>query len=93
MVLFGGVLGLHAWRVKPPRRQLALWLAAGLGGLWLVNLARLHVLARVGIAQGGPMLQAVHANIGWALFAAFMAVFWALVLRRPNHGSHEAHEP
>lgn len=81
MVLFGGVLGLHAWRTRPRPGRLALWLVTGLGGLWLVNLARLQVLAHVGIARGGGMLQAVHANVGWLFFAAFMALFWAVVLR------------
>ena len=82
MVLFGGVLTLHAWRTRPPARQLLAWLAAGLGGLWLVNLLRLQVLAHVGIREGGSALQSWHANLGWAFFAAFMAVFWAVVLRR-----------
>ncbi len=82
MVLFGGIVGLHAWRTRPAPARLALWVAAGLGGLWLVNLLRLVVLARIGIAEGGGPLQAVHAHIGWAFFAAFMALFWALVLRK-----------
>lgn len=82
MVLFTGVLALHAWRTRPPARRLAGWAAAGLGGLWLLNLARLVILTRVGIAQGAEALQTVHAHLGWVLFAAFMAVFWAAALRK-----------
>jgi exosortase/archaeosortase family protein len=82
MVLFGGVLALHAWRTKPPLRRLAGWAASGIGGLWLLNLVRLIVLTRVGISRGAAVLQQTHANIGWVLFALFMAAFWALVLRR-----------
>lgn len=82
MVLFGGVLGLHAWRVRPPPRRLALWLGTGLGGLWVVNLLRLQLLAHVGVRDGGAALQSWHAHLGWAMFAAFMALFWAVVLRR-----------
>lgn len=81
MVLFGGVLGVHAWRVRPPPGRLAIWAAGGLGGLWLLNLARLVVLTRVGIAQGPGDLQAVHSHLGWILFALFMGGFWWRVLR------------
>lgn len=85
MVLFAGVLGLHAWRTRMPPRQLAIWATVGLGGLWAVNLLRLVVLARVGIAQGPAALQAWHANLGWLLFALFMAVFWTAALRKQAH--------
>lgn len=83
MVLFAGVLALHAWRTRPPLRRLAVWAALGLGGLWFVNLVRLVILTRVGIARGAEALQATHAHLGWILFAAFMVVFWATALRRP----------
>lgn len=84
MVLFAGVLALHGWRTRPPARQVALWAVAGAAGLWAVNVLRLVILTRVGIADGAGALQAWHANLGWILFAAFMAVFWALALRRPG---------
>lgn len=82
MVLFGGVLALHAWRTRPPMGRLAAWASLGLGGLWLLNLVRLMVLTRVGIAHGGEALQTAHAHLGWVLFVAFMAAFWALALRK-----------
>lgn len=81
MILFAGVLALHAWRTRPPARRLAMWAVTGIGGLWLVNLLRLVILTRVGIARGADALQAVHAHLGWVLFAAFMAMFWATALR------------
>lgn len=86
MVLFAGVLGVHAWRVRPPAVRLAAWALAGTAGLWLLNLVRLLILARVGITRGPGDLQAVHAHLGWILFAAFMAAFWALALRPSRTG-------
>lgn len=82
MLLFLGVLGLHAWRTGMSKRRFAAYLGLGTLGLWLTNLARLVILGKVGERWGGGMLQTVHAHIGWLLFALFMAAFWGLVLRR-----------
>jgi len=81
-VLFAGLVALHAWhdRVAPPRA--AALVAAGLAGLWLLNLVRLLLLAAVGVRWGMGALQAAHANLGWLLFCGFMALFWAVALRR-----------
>jgi exosortase/archaeosortase family protein len=81
-VLFGGLVGLHAWRSRMPPRSIALVLAAGLAGLWVLNLLRLVLLTKIGIRWGMDALQTAHANLGWILFCAFMAGFWAVVLRR-----------
>lgn len=82
MVLFLGVLGLHAWQTGLPRKLLGIYLGIGLVGLYLTNLLRLLILAKVGEMWGGAMLQSVHAHIGWILFALFMVVFWVVVVRR-----------
>jgi exosortase/archaeosortase family protein len=55
--------------------------AAGLAGLWLLNVVRLVVLTRIGIRWGMAALQTAHANLGWILFCGFMAAFWWVVLR------------
>ena len=81
-VLFGGLVGLHAWRSRMPPRSIALVLAAGLAGLWVLNLLRLVLLTKIGVRWGMAALQTAHANLGWILFCAFMAAFWAVVLRR-----------
>jgi archaeosortase C (PEF-CTERM variant) len=87
MVLFGGLVGLHSWQQHVAPRRLGLVVASGLAGLWVLNVLRLVVLARVGVAWGPQALQEAHANLGWILFAAFMALFWAVVLR---HAKAEA---
>jgi len=81
-VLFGGLVGFQAWSSKMPLRRAAPLLASGLAGLWALNVVRVVVLARVGIAWGMAALQAAHANLGWISFAGFMALFWWLALRR-----------
>lgn len=81
MVLFAGVVGLHGWQTRMAPRRLAAILVAGLAGLWLANLVRLVTLAKVGQAWGGEALQTAHAHLGWILFALFMVVFWAALLR------------
>ncbi|MBW3583271.1 MAG: hypothetical protein KY455_09260 [Euryarchaeota archaeon] len=81
MVLFLGVLALHAWRTRLPPRRTALYLGLGAVGLWMTNIIRMMILAEVGIRWGGATLQTVHSHIGWILFAIFMAGYWALVLR------------
>lgn len=81
MVLFTGVLALHAWREGLPPRRLAAYLALGFVGLWVANLLRLVLLAKVGVRYGAEALTTVHAHIGWVLFALFMALYWAIVLR------------
>jgi archaeosortase C (PEF-CTERM variant) len=84
MVLFGSFLAMHAWTARLPWRRTLALAAGGLGGLWLLNLVRLAALAKVGIAWGAATLQEAHANLGWLLFGLFMALFWAVALRRPR---------
>jgi exosortase/archaeosortase family protein len=81
-ILFAGLVGLHAWRSRMGAAGIAVVLAAGLAGLWLLNLLRLVVLTHVGIRWGMAALQTAHANLGWILFCGFMAAFWWVVLRR-----------
>lgn len=80
-VMFGGLVALQGWSERMPPRRLAAVLAAGLAGLWLLNVLRMVLLARIGMEWGMHALQTAHANLGWALFAGFMAVFWRLVPR------------
>lgn len=82
MILFMGVLALHGWQTGLRPGRFAAYLGVGLIGLWLANLARLVLLAKIGQRWGGDALQTAHAHLGWILFAAFMALFWAVVLRR-----------
>ena len=89
MVLFTGLVTMHGWQQHIPGRRLAVYLGAGLAGLWLLNVIRIVILTHVGRQWGGAALQTTHAHLGWVLFAAFMLVFWALVLR-PGQGSTDA---
>jgi exosortase/archaeosortase family protein len=82
MVLFMGVLGLHAWRTGLSRRLFTVYMTIGLVSLYLLNLVRLMILALVGREWGGAVLQNVHAHLGWLLFALFMVAFWLGVVRR-----------
>jgi exosortase/archaeosortase family protein len=82
MVLFGGILALHGWQHRVPPKRLAAYLAGGLLGLWVFNLLRLVTLAKVGVEWGAGALTFWHAHLGWILFALFMTVFWAVVLRK-----------
>ncbi len=81
MVLFGGLMGLHAWERQVSWRRLAAYLSTGLLGLWFVNLLRIVILVKVGQLWGGAWVQTVHAHIGWVLFGIFMVAYWAVVLR------------
>lgn len=82
IVLFTGLVALHAWtdRIRPLRAFTLV--AAGIAGLWVLNLVRLVALTRVGVLWGPGALQSAHANLGWILFALYMVVFWAVALRR-----------
>ncbi len=81
MVLFGGLMGLHAWENRIPAKRLAAYVGIGLGGLWVTNLIRIVILVQVGKTWGGAAVQGVHAHIGWVLFGIFMLAYWAIVLR------------
>lgn len=81
-VLFLGVFALFAWEQRTPPKRLAAYLAIGVAGLHAANVARLVLLAVVGVRWGGDALQAVHQHAGWVLFLAWALVFWWLVLRR-----------
>jgi exosortase/archaeosortase family protein len=81
MILFSGILALHAWRVGLARPDVARLLAAGIAGLWFVNVLRLVALARIGVEWGPGVLTDTHANLGWLLFGAFMFAFCLLFLR------------
>lgn len=93
MVLFLGVLALHAWRTRLPPRRAALYLGLGAVGLWMTNIIRMMILAKVGIRWGGATLQTVHSHIGWILFAIFMAGYWALVLRHLERPDAQEQNP
>lgn len=82
MVLFTGMVAMHGWEQQVPARRLAIYLACGLAGLWLLNVIRIVILTHVGRQWGGAALQTTHAHLGWVLFALFMVAFWALALRR-----------
>lgn len=82
MVLFGGLMAVHAWRERLGWRRALTLAALGLAGLWLVNIIRLLLLVQVGIAYGPAALDSTHANAGWILFALYMLLFWWLVHRR-----------
>jgi len=84
IVLFAGLVTMHAWTERTSPKRAALLVAAGVAGLWAMNLLRLVMLARVGVAWGPAALQSTHANLGWILFALYMALFWAIALRRPK---------
>lgn len=82
MVLFMGILGMHAWQRGLGKGRFAAYMGVGLVGLYVMNLLRLVMLAKIGQRWGGEALQTAHAHLGWILFAGFMAAFWGLVLRR-----------
>lgn len=81
MLLFAGILGLHAWQSGLSKARFAAYLSVGLLGLYAMNLVRLILLAKVGEQWGGAALQSAHAHLGWLLFGVFMVGFWWLVLR------------
>lgn len=81
-ILFLGVLGLHTWRRRTPAARAGLLLALGAAAVYLVNLARLVLLAIVGHRWGGQALQTVHAHAGWVLFLVLVLAFWGLLLPR-----------
>lgn len=83
-ILFVSLFALYAWDRRPPWRSALLQGGVGLATLWMLNLVRMVVLAKVGIANGATALQQVHDQIGWILFAAFSGVFWWVVLRRSS---------
>jgi exosortase/archaeosortase family protein len=88
IILFGGLVALHAWREGVSIRRGAVLVASGVLGLWLLNLLRLVVLTQVGASLGPQALQRAHANLGWVLFGLFMVGFWAVALR-PRVVAHE----
>lgn len=92
-VLFTALFGLYAWDRQPPAGQAWRQLGAGLLVLWLLNLLRMVVLAKVGVAYGTAALQAVHDQIGWVLFAAFSVAYWWAVLRPGRAGKPPALGP
>jgi exosortase/archaeosortase family protein len=85
-VLFAGLVAFHAWADRVAPLRAAALVAAGLAGLWALNLVRLVALAAIGVRWGMAALQAAHANLGWLLFCGFMALFWAVALRTPRLG-------
>jgi exosortase/archaeosortase family protein len=81
MALFLGILALFALAERPSGPRLAAWTAVGLAGVYVANLLRLLVIVLSGHQWGGPTLEDVHANAGWAFFVAWSLLF-ALWVRR-----------
>lgn len=80
--IFLGIFALFAWEQRVPPKRLAAYLAVGLVGLHVANVARLVLLAVVGERWGAAALQDFHRHAGWVLFLAWTLLFWAVVLRR-----------
>lgn len=64
-----------------PRRRLAIALALGVVGANLANVIRITFLASVMYLFGLDALSVVHQFAGYAVFLAFMSLFWLLSLR------------
>lgn len=82
LVLFVGLLGLHAWQTRAQPRTAMTHLALGTAGLYLFNLLRLVALAKIGQRWGATELQTAHAHLGWLLYGVFAIVFWIVIV--PN---------
>jgi len=80
LVLFLGLLGLHAWQSRSRPRTAGVQFALGAAGLYLFNLTRLVALVEVGRRWGPTTLQTVHAHLGWVLYAVFAVLFWVVVV-------------
>lgn len=93
LVLFVGLLGLHAWQTRSQPRTALTHLGLGTLGLYLFNLVRLVALAKVGERWGAAWLQTVHAHLGWVLYGLFAVLFWIVVVPRVETDDEVEGEP
>lgn len=93
IILYAALLGMHAWHSSMSRGRFLLHLGAGTAVLWLLNLVRLVILTRVGIARGPEALQTTHDHIGWVLFALFITTYWGIVALRQKRRSGFTAQP
>lgn len=63
------------------RRQSAIWLAMGIVGSFIINIARMVILVWVAYSRGIDTMLWVHTHIGDVLFLVWIAVFWILFFR------------
>lgn len=82
LLLFAGLLGLHAWQNRSRPRKALAHFGIGAAGLYVFNLARLVVLAKIGERWGAWWLQTVHAHLGWILYGIFALLFWIVIVPR-----------
>jgi len=82
LILFVGLLALHAWQTRAEPRKASTHFAVGAFGLYLFNVVRLVALAEIGQRWGAHRLQEAHAHLGWILYGVFAVLFWIVVVPR-----------
>jgi archaeosortase C (PEF-CTERM variant) len=61
--------------------RLKWFLALGVLAAYLANLLRMYIIVMVGHFYGSDALLWAHANVGWIIYMAWIALFWWLLFR------------
>lgn len=61
--------------------RLKWFLGLGILAAYLANLLRMYIIVMVGHFRGSDALLWAHANVGWIIYMAWIALFWWLLFR------------
>jgi archaeosortase C (PEF-CTERM variant) len=61
--------------------RLKWFMALGILAAYVANLLRMYIIVMVGYFYGSDALLWAHANVGWIIYMAWIALFWWLLFR------------
>ena len=61
--------------------RLKWFLGLGILAAYVANLLRMYIIVMVGHYEGSDAMLWAHANVGWVIYMAWIAVFWWLLFR------------
>ena len=62
-------------------RRLKWFMGLGILAAYVANLLRMYIIIMVGYYHGSEALKWAHANVGWIIYMAWIALFWWLLFR------------
>jgi archaeosortase C (PEF-CTERM variant) len=62
-------------------KRLKWFLGLGILAAYVANLIRMYIIIMIGYYHGSEALKWAHANVGWIIYMAWIALFWWLLFR------------
>lgn len=79
-VFFSAVMAFYFTQTNRDMKKIFKYFIIGGLALYAMNILRVIILVQIGYNFGSEWMLFVHANLGWLMFVAGMAVFWYIAI-------------